>query len=401
MRYLYGDSVVCSVQYDFLHAFETFVDAAVHTVRLDQEIARITAKADAAADARERALEVVEEFHRKSMSALEKLYEEYNEPNVAVYARQVREHAETVVEEASNNCKLAKEKQAKEQEAEFSQRRSELSGHIERFLKTELVPVVNSTVSMRLVDGQNQLTAVLSHEGGIMTTFTLTTAQIPAWQSPVRVALLVPGIELQLGIRKSWITGSVARSAVNLDEFVIGGFEIGEDHAEIRLRKRPEQPDGFVFKLAREDGNLTVDVERSDEEGDRSANLDREERLQIEELWTALRKKVDDAVRLRGKLLNVSFDGTDLFESRRLRPFVGQVVKSIAPIVQEVVAHSPNPAELSMKVETGEGRREEIYVRREALVAKMDSLDDEGRAVFEPMGLAGEPLTSEDVDVQV
>jgi hypothetical protein len=401
MKYLYGDSVPCPIQYNFLTAFETFIDAAAQTVRLDQEIAQVEAKIAAGVASRERALEIVEEFHRKAMASLEKLREQYDDPNSAAYARQVREHADTLVTEARTNCKLANDKEAKEHGSEFDRRRKEISSAIERFLKTDLMPVLGWSVTMRLTDGQNQLTAILSHPGDVITSFSIGTGQAPSWQSPVRVASLVQGLDLQLGVRKSWITGSVARSAVSLDDYLIGGFELGDDTAEIRLRKRAEQPDAFVFKLERKAERLLVQLQRPGEEDDTVTDLDEEDRARLEKLWQMLRQSVKTTLRFRTHLLSVRVGGQDLFEAKRLRPFLERVIESIAPIVQQIIEHSPNPNELSMKIESDEGRREEVYVRRESLIAKIEVLDDAGRAVFAPMGLVPEALTSADVDIEV
>ncbi len=401
MKYLYGDSVPCPIQYNFLTAFETFVDAAAQTVRLDQEITQVEAKIAAGAASRERALEIVEEFHGKAMANLEELRKHYDDPNSAAYARQVREHADTLVTEARTNCRLANEKEAKEHGSEFDRRRKEISTAIERFLKTELMPVLGWSVTMRLTDGQNQLTAILSHPGDVITSFSIGTGQTFNWQSPVRVASLVQGLDLQLGIRKSWITGSVARSAVSLDDFLIGGFELGDDTAEIRLRKRAEQPDSFVFKLERRAEKLLVELQRPGEEDDTVTDLDEEDRARLEKLSQMLRQSVKTTLRFRTRLLSVRVGGQDLFEAKRLRPFLERVIEGIAPIVQQIIEHSPNPNELSMKIESDEGRREEVYVRRESLVAKIEVLDDSGRAVFAPLGLIPEALTSADVDIEV
>jgi hypothetical protein len=335
------------------------------------------------------------------MASLEKLREQYDDPNSAAYARQVREHADTLVTEARTNCKLANDKEAKEHGSEFDRRRKEISSAIERFLKTDLMPVLGWSVTMRLTDGQNQLTAILSHPGDVITSFSIGTGQAPSWQSPVRVASLVQGLDLQLGVRKSWITGSVARSAVSLDDYLIGGFELGDDTAEIRLRKRAEQPDAFVFKLERKAERLLVQLQRPGEEDDTVTDLDEEDRARLEKLWQMLRQSVKTTLRFRTHLLSVRVGGQDLFEAKRLRPFLERVIESIAPIVQQIIEHSPNPNELSMKIESDEGRREEVYVRRESLIAKIEVLDDAGRAVFAPMGLVPEALTSADVDIEV
>jgi len=402
MRYLYGDSVPSPIQYNFLTAFETFIEAAAQAVRLDQDIARAQAKLDAAANAREHALEIVEAFHRKAMESLDSLLGQQQDPNTSVYVRQLREHGEGIVSEARSNCQVAKDKTLKEHGPEFEARRKELASAVERFLKTEIVPVLGWSISMRLADGQNHMTSVLNHPGEIITSFAVTPSQGSMWHGPVRVASLVQGLDLQLGTRKSWITGSVARSAISLDDFLIGGFELSDDTAEIRLRKRTDQPDTFLFKLDRKDEVLRVQLERrGDDDTESSVDLDEDERTRMEKLWQMMRQSVRSTVRPRGRLLTVRVEGQDLFTGGRVRSFLERVVDGIAPTVQQIIAHSPNPAELSMKIESDEGRREEIYVRRELLAAKIEALDEDGRALFSSLDLVSEALTSADVDVVV
>jgi hypothetical protein len=401
MKYLYGDSVACPFQSNFLAAFETFIDAASVAVKLDFEFARIDEKTAAAAAARERALETVEGFHRKAMDALSRLIKDYNDPNTSEYARQVREHAEKVVEEARANCDRARDQDAKTAGVEAERKRKEVLASVERFLKTDLLDTLGSTVTMRLADGQNQLAAVLSNPADIITSYTLSSKLAP-WQAPVKVSTLVPGLELQVGVRKSWITGSVARSALNIEDFVIGGFEISDDAAEIRLRKRPEQPDVLVFKLRREDDKLIADVHRTDSEDPNDGALDEDDRRQLEQLWQMLRKSVSEPLRSRNRLVGVRVGDKDLLEGKRLLPLVEKVIEAISPTVKEIVRRSPNPAELSIKLENDDGRREEIYVRKAALVGKLEALDAPAREVFTPLGLLRtEALTADDVDVDV
>ena len=66
---------------------------------------------------------------------------------------------------------------------------------------------------------------------------------------------------------------------------------------------------------------------------------------------------------------------------------VERMVALFAPTVAEITARSPNPHELSLKRETDEGKREELYLRREELHRKMEPLPAEGRRIFGPLGL--------------
>ena len=74
----------------------------------------------------------------------------------------------------------------------------------------------------------------------------------------------------------------------------------------------------------------------------------------------------------------------------------------LAPTVVEISKRSPNPQELSLKHEDDSGRREEIYLRKQDLLSKLEPLDRESRAVFGPFALGGrdEPLPAFDVSLE-
>ena len=83
----------------------------------------------------------------------------------------------------------------------------------------------------------------------------------------------------------------------------------------------------------------------------------------------------------------MSLDGTPVFEGGLVIPFVVRLVTMFAPTVREIAKRSPNEFELSLKQENDGGRREEIYLRKEQLVSKLQPLSSIGREVFAPLGL--------------
>jgi hypothetical protein len=76
-----------------------------------------------------------------------------------------------------------------------------------------------------------------------------------------------------------------------------------------------------------------------------------------------------------------------VLENDLIGPFVTTMIRMMAPVVAEISKRSPNPAELSLKVENDTGRREEIYVRKADLLAKLEPLSPAERRVFEPFGI--------------
>jgi hypothetical protein len=87
------------------------------------------------------------------------------------------------------------------------------------------------------------------------------------------------------------------------------------------------------------------------------------------------------------QLINVSLDAQPVFENGLAVPFVVRLVGMFGPTVREIAKRSPNEFELTLKTEAEGGRREELYLRKEALVSTLQPLPAKGREVFAPLGL--------------
>ena len=119
---------------------------------------------------------------------------------------------------------------------------------------------------MRLENGQNEFSAVFTNPLKIVTAFRLSTAQVPAWAMPRKVSEFAQGMALQIGMKKSWITRKVQPEMVQIDEFVISGFELATDSAQIRLRRKVDTKDSLLFRLRRVDTELLAELHRSDDD---------------------------------------------------------------------------------------------------------------------------------------
>jgi hypothetical protein len=393
MRYLYGDSVPFQLQYNFLTTLETFVACAAQAVLFEFEIQQFMATTAEAASARNKAIEELEEFHRSVMAAVRSCASRITNPVAADYTRQVQEYAVRLVEEHRRGYIHANEREQMGAQGEIERRRVEVRAAIEAFLTSARLPTVESKVSMRLDNTHNDFTAVFTNPLKIVTGFHLNAAQVPEWSAPRRVGEVVQGLAMQVGVKRSWITRKPQPEMIALDEFFFGGFELSSDAAQIRLRKRPDLKDSLIFKIRRVEGDLQVDVLRPEEEaaGDIAPPaLDTPDRAQIERLWQTLRVSVNDVLLHKDRLRSIEIEGTDVFEANLVIPFLQRIIKMFAPIVAEIARRSPNSMELSLKTEDDNGRREEMYLRKLDLAARLEPLTGQARALFAPLALTRE-----------
>jgi len=385
MRYLYGDSVPFPLQYNFLQTLETFVGAAARAVQLHFDFDEVQAQNAMAATHRVRALGELEGVHRAAMQALHDAAARSSEPSAQEYARQVEEHANRIVEGHRVSAESAGEREQASMRGDSERRRAEMRTAVESFLTAGRLQAVETRVTMRLVNGKNEINALFLNADGIVSSFTLAAAQTATWAAPRKVSDFAHGMDLSVGVKKSLFKRTVQPEVVHLDDYTIGGFDIADDTCEIRLRKKADQVDTLIFKLQRLDTELLAEVFRAGEEG--ASHLDAPDRAQLERLWQLLRAGSVDALGRKERLLSISIDGQDVFENGLVMPFIQRLVAQLAPTVAEIGKRSPNAEELSLKHEDDSGRREEIYVRKQDLVAKLQPLSRDARAVFAPLGL--------------
>lgn len=393
MRYLYGDSAPFPLHYNFLATLEIFVGAAVRAVELDA-FSRATQHAAAeAATLRAQSVDGLERFHAAVMRALRDTSSRSLEPITLSYAQQLGDNASRIVDEARRSASQSSEREIAVARADAERRRMEIRSSLEGFFKSGKLPTVETKVSMQLGEGKepkNSLSAVLTMADGIVAAYTISLEELPAWQHPRKVFEFAQGIELMVGARKSWFRKTVEPEMVKLDELYLSGFELSDDDAEIRMRKKPDAPDSLIFTLKRVEANLLAEVRHPDDadvDGQLPSMADPGDILQLERLWTLLRTGVAGALEHRDRVVAVHLDGEEVFENDKVVPLIERIIKILAPTVTEIAKRSPNSKELSLKVENDDGRREEIYVRTEDLRAKLAPLQPAERQVFAPLAL--------------
>jgi hypothetical protein len=398
MRYLYGDSVPFPPQYDFLAALEAFCTHAARIVRLDAESAALRKAAEEAAVARAKAVDELEVFHKEAIGAVQEGARDATQPLVHDYTRQLGDLAASIVDGARRGAIATSDREAQTTRAECDRRKAEVRDALEKLMVAVRVPVVETRITMDLIDGHNDLRATFGHEGGLVSSFTLASGDVDEWRAPRHVRELATSVSLPVGVKRSLFKRTVAPETIVLDEYLLSGFDLRDDRAELRLRKRLQDPDSLTFSLRRTDERLVAEVHHPDDaeaESGLPAVLDQSSAVEVEKLWQLLRKACAPVLSRKRKLVSLTFAGEDVFEADHATSVVALVVAVIAPIVAEVARRSPNEHELSLKVENDTGRREEIYLRKAQLVSALATVTPKARRVFDPLGLiASDPRES-------
>jgi hypothetical protein len=389
MRFLYGDSAPFPLGYNFLATLEAFMATATRIVQLDHEARALAAKTEEIGQNRIKGLEALEQFHTVVMRAVQDTAHKVQHPHALDYAQRVAEFASSYVEDHRRSLLAANEREASQARVDAEQRVKEQRTLLDSFLKVARLPVLSTKLSMRLQgegrEAKHQITAVFDNPDGIQTAFAIGTSRVQAWAAPRRVADFAQGVDLMVGVDKSWLRGTVTAKQINVDEWIVTQFDLADDAFDVMIRNRKAEKETLFFRLRRTEAGLGGIVEHPGQQAPQT--LSPQDLAQLERIWNALRLACRELVDHKEQLLAVNLDGAGVFEGGLVIPFVVRLVQMFAPTVREIAKRSPNEFELSLKMESDGGRREELYLRKEQLTSSLQPLSAAGRQVFAPLGL--------------
>ncbi len=112
--------------------------------------------------------------------------------------------------------------------------------------------------------------------------------------------------------------------------------------------------------------------------------LDQTAAVELERFVMLLRSAAGSVVKHKSRVLGVTIHGHDVFDDHLVNQLLTTIVKLLAPNVTEISRRSTSPVELTLKTEDEAGKRQEIYVKKAELYAKLDTVPATERAVFDP-----------------
>ena len=393
MRFLYGDSAPFPLGYNFLATLEVFMTSATRIVQLESEARELTRQSDEVANGRMKGLEALDQFHTVVMRAVRDTAQKVQHAHALEYAQKVADFASHYVDEHRRATMGASEREAAQCRTDNDRRVAEQRTQLESFLKQAKLPILATKVSMRLVtegkDSRHQMSAVFDNPDGIQTAFTLGTGKVAAWALPRKVSELAQGVDLLVGVDKSWLRGTVTPKQVNVDDWIITQFDLADDSFALMLRRKLTEKETLSFQLRRTEAGLSGVVEHPGHPNAEALNGQLGSAISPRSSASGRRSgwRAATSSSTRSSSLTVSLDGTPVFEGGLVIPFVVRLVTMFAPTVREIAKRSPNEFELSLKQENEGGRREEVYLRKDQLVSKLHPLSSIGREVFAPLGL--------------
>lgn len=391
--FLYGDSQPFPEGYDFLADLRAFVAAASSALKLSAEADALEESLGDRAQEHLHAIEAIQVFFENVTNLISDRAARSGAPQIiAPYARELLEQVEAIGARAKQARAHDLDADSVRVTSSIHEHRTTLRSVVSSYLLTDPFKTLSWAMSLNLGGTAPHGQVVLSHPDELTTSFTVDVIGSGGWSRPRKVGELCPGLTLQAGFKKAFLRSSLHPDIHTLDDFYIGDIELGPDSMEVHLRRKPGAPrDAFVIDLDVDEHGVSVAkvTKRNDKQGGESEaphTSDDDDTRLIEQLAVVLRRECTPLLRQKRRLVFAHLDGHDIFERGLVRQLFERAVARMAPTAQQVAMHSPNPAELSLKVEREGGRREEIYLRKDELVEMITPLPPEAQVLFEPLG---------------
>jgi len=383
MKYLFADSEPFPLSYPFLPTLDRFVRAAARAL---EAVTAIRATGRQLAEHRAQTVRTIERLDSFVASVLESVQTTRTRGDaeaVGAYAEELKSY----IERSAQGAKLGREREldhfVKEAQQKIEEQRELIRDALSEFLLTGHLVSVAMRYRLRLTDGRYRLWATATLPNDVEVGYRLLAERSPDWQAPRRVGSLVNHLELQVGMKKAWLSRDLTRERVRVDEHTVAAAVLDPKRAEIHLRKKADSSgDSLVLFLERGENGFSADIDRPAETGEPSRfHAVAEDLPQLEELWARLEASCA-SVDTREAVESLTIEGQDVFEEERVVTFIDQLLMAYAPIVSEIVRRSPSPRELSLKIEHSDGRREELYLKKDQLAGHLASLEPPMREHF-------------------
>ena len=388
MRYLYADSEPFPHEGNFLATLKGFVASAARVLDLTAKNEAIEAQLVERRAATERDVEALEAYSSQLVVSSRAAAESSALPAVTgELAASVESYVRRRSEEMQAGRQARMQVEASEAHRRLDENRTAIRLAVQQFLTTQPLIVLDTGLRIDLVGEAYEAAAVCLLPGGIEVSYRLAVDRLPSWQAPRRLLDLAGGeMELQIGLRKKWLSKDMTREIKRIHEQFVSTVGLNAQRAEIHLRKKSDsEEDDLVLIIHQERGVREAEIHRPGEEGTFPAAPDDIHNLY--RLWASIREATDQLLEEKGVVERISLDGHDVFEEGLVVPFIERCVEIYAPIVDQIERRSPSPRELSLKLEHPDGRREELYLRKDELQALVGELSERMLKILAPLNV--------------
>jgi hypothetical protein len=391
MKYLYGDATPFPLDENFIETLSAATDACVALFQVDMELRD---RQDRAAAIRQRSIDELGYLEGLG-HAIEAALTPMLSAEEPIYAAQ--RTAGTIARSARAAVDQARESVIREREAAIkSTIGNDLAGRVHKalneFMVSHQIPKTRWAISWTYnwENAQADLLLTATSECGLTTDFAGSIPSDERWSVPLRIADVDPNTQLTIQRDAGWLSRLFRGSHESISGFYITKIELRDKEARFQVHRNLKPgANGYEIRVrgTNQSSPLVCQLNKENVEpipvhGDDAVNLST--------MWSTIEKELRSLLRFRARMVRASLNNDDIGNLEEPGELAEVILMTLAPIVREMRLRSRIPSELVLKRDLGNGRREELFVPRQALESKFAGLPLEQQRYFQAAGLGSE-----------
>lgn len=207
---------------------------------------------------------------------------------------------------------------------------------------------------------------------------------------PLRIDRIAPNLTIKVPEKAGWVRKSVKMKPHKLTKEYVVAVSHSTKRTTIKLRNALQDADSGYDIIYGSKNRVAVSRLAKGAEAD-PFEPEIGDKKQLLAFYDELNRSLNRLKSCRRALRGAQLDQTPLAEHADATVLVRRLVQQMAPVVQEISRHSLSPNELVLKRVLADDRREEIFLAKADLQAKLDPLPTKLRKIFAPLGLDPHP----------
>lgn len=391
MKYLYGDATESPLRFNVLELLKAALDLCADMLTGVEAVAALDERSEQLrqeAATEEEHLDIVQD---ELAAMLDQCGEEVTAPRATGCVDAIRRDGMAQLEATRAAVKGQLQAELEQiQRATVGERKRNLA-RLEAFLVDHDLPEAVQWVDLKWQDDGYRARLVGMSPIKVAWVMRLDIPEDHPWAEPLRVDRVHGPLTVQVPEEAGWVRKSIKLKTYKLHKEYVVGLERRGPKTTLRLRTSTHDPDhgfDFTFDAA---GLPRQGVHWAKGEAGEPFRLEDDDAAALRKLFATLRGQGDALTARRRGLESALLDGEPLAEHRLPSVLVERLVHQLAPVIQEVEARSLAPGELTLKRVLADDRREEVFVSKADLEAKIAHLCPTSRSMFGPLGLALPP----------
>jgi len=385
MSYLFGDSTPSPFRTNFIEFLRLAIDFSVQVLGVERRVVAARSK-------RAELEQAVETDRRRLQLLLSTLTDVIRrdssgaEPRVLQCAEDIENKAVQAVEAGLQAIAATLALDVREFDETIKRERKSGFEALEKMLLQYDMPEATNTIHVRLTDARYGAWLESEAPYGLETVVELSIPPESPFVHDARVDKFVEGLDLHAPETAGWIRKESKMTPHKVGRFHVVELDVSDQECSFKLRSSAEpNASGYDIVVRREEPEVRIARTGKDAAG--PFETEPTDVANLLRLRDKLTEAAEALASRRRALVSAQIAERPVQESEDMRRLVEQLIAVLAPKVREVSLHSLSPVELVLRRMIGGDRREEIFVTKAELSAKLSDLEDEDRRLFQPLEL--------------